>query len=265
MKVGVNWSGHRDTAVLIKLLNDRDIDFVEILIDNFLCVDPRILSSILGGLPVNFHIMNSQFIHRKNSELQELAGIINNFSDVLQPEYISDHIGIFYHGKLPLPVMAEIDYSRDFDSVVGGLIQWQKYLGTRLLIENYPSAFEQTHKQAEFYDKLLSITGANLLFDVSNAVISELNIGYPVSKWDMLINECKNFHMAGYEFSNTKPVIAIDSHATNLSENSICHAKRILSSKDETITVTVERDDNLNHFDWLSDIRIVRSLKNNSY
>lgn len=118
MKVGVNWSGQRELLALEKILSSKKIDFVEILIDNFLCVDPADISNFLDGIPVNFHIMNSRFIYRDKDELIKISDSINRLADHLQPEYVSDHIGIFYYDGLPLPQMAEINYSEDLDLIL---------------------------------------------------------------------------------------------------------------------------------------------------
>lgn len=262
MKIGVNWSGQRELPVLKKILSSSKIDFVEILIDNFLCVDPASISSFLDGIPVNFHIMNSRFINKDREELIAISDAVNRLADHLQPEYISDHIGIFYYGGLPLPQMAEISYSKDLDLILDKIMIWQELLGVKILIENYPSAFGQGLSQAEFYQKLIIESGCKLLFDISNAVVANINTGYEISNWEALLKDCSHFHIAGYEFSTTKPSLAIDAHAGFISESSKYHAKKILNISHYTKSISVERDDNFVFQDWMADIESIRGLRN---
>ncbi|MEY8197707.1 MAG: DUF692 family protein [Colwellia sp.] len=261
MKVGVNWSGQRELPALRDVLNKGNVDFVEILIDNFLCVDPKEISNFLSGIPVNFHIMNSKFLFRDERELFNISNSINRLADHLQPGYISDHIGIFYADELPLPQMAEISYTNDIESTLTSISIWSKLLGTELLLENYPSKLTQNIGQAEFYEIVLKESNSKLLFDISNAVIASINTGYELSNWKHLIKNCQNFHIGGYEFSSTLPSLAIDTHAERLSESTLNFARNIFSEFND-ITVSVERSDNFSPSDWLADVNMVRDLNN---
>ena len=139
MKFGVNWSGARELSCLEKFLKNGEVDFVEILIDNFLNVDPKDIRVLLDGTAVAFHVMNSQFLTPDACRLDYIADRLKLFADVLGPMYISDHIGLFYtYNNLPLPQMAEVDYG-NVEEYCDKLSDWQKKLGMNLLIENYPS------------------------------------------------------------------------------------------------------------------------------
>ena len=87
MKIGVNWSGQRELPVLKDLLFRNDIDFIEILIDNFLHTDTDSINRIIDGRDCSFHIMNSQFLHKTISDLKNISNLItltileSNYSD----------------------------------------------------------------------------------------------------------------------------------------------------------------------------------------
>ena len=51
MKVGINWSGQRELTCIKELFDNRDIEFVELLIDNFLTTDVKSIKDILNGRP----------------------------------------------------------------------------------------------------------------------------------------------------------------------------------------------------------------------
>ena len=68
-------------------------DFCELLIDNFLHVDPAAMRADLGDTPVAFHVMNSRFLEQGPVPLEALAARLRELMAALHPLYVSDHLG----------------------------------------------------------------------------------------------------------------------------------------------------------------------------
>jgi len=83
MKIGINWTSTRDLASVREIINKGAIDFVEIMIDNFLSCNAASIKSVLGGTACAFHIMNSRFLHQDSEVLMEIACKINELSSAL--------------------------------------------------------------------------------------------------------------------------------------------------------------------------------------
>lgn len=60
MRIGFNFTRSEVLPIANKLLNDGHINYYEILIDNFLHLDPHELLATIK-CPVAFHIMRSRF------------------------------------------------------------------------------------------------------------------------------------------------------------------------------------------------------------
>lgn len=262
--VGTNWSGFRELSCLENVLNNVQVDFVEILIDNFLTVDPILIKNFLSGKKCAFHIMNSQFLHRGEVELQVIVNKINQFSDILDPLYISDHLGIFYIGDLPLISMEEVDYSNE-EFLFSKIQSYQKMIGSTLLVENYPSIFCRGKDQIKFFQKLISNTNLNMLFDISNASVAENNKVINSRHWKHLLSRINHFHIAGYEWSSTTPSLCIDTHATQIDQSALTFLSEIKNSfnSQSRKTISVERDDNFILQEWCDEIKTIRKILNN--
>ncbi|EGR4435065.1 DUF692 family multinuclear iron-containing protein [Vibrio cholerae] len=260
MKLGVNWSGQREIPVLKEVLSLRNVDFLELLIDNFLTTDIDSIKHFLNGRDCAFHIMNSQFLHRDKVELKEMSIRINKLIDELNPIYISDHIGRFYYKNTALPQMLEIDYSEDLDLVTKKLEDWSKMLDKKLLLENYPSILAQRRTQADFFDEILSKTNCGILFDISNAVISEINTGQKKEDWHGILYDCSNFHIAGFEYG-PKNQFLVDTHSQCIDESALNYFNDIIDHCSPS-TLSIERDDNFNKNEWITDIDNIRKILN---
>lgn len=259
MKVGINWSGQRELACMKELFDNRDIEFVELLIDNFLTTDTNSIKKILDGRLCAFHIMNSQFLHRDELELKKMAEIINNLIVELNPIYISDHIGKFYHNGQALPQMLEIDYEKDTEWVLEKLTYWSNLLNGQLLLENYPSIIPQSVTQICFFEEVLSKTHCGLLYDLSNAFIAEKNTGQKKEAWRELIKKCEHFHIAGFE-NGPEGEFLVDTHNQCIDELVLDYLEQ-LTQEHNIKTISVERDDNFNAHEWILDIDNVRGCQ----
>lgn len=261
MNVGINWSGQRELPCINQLFLTRDIDFVELLIDNFLTTDVDSIKAFLAGRPCAFHIMNSQFLHKDERELLAMAKIINKLIHSLRPIYISDHIGKFYHRGQALPQMLEVDYGLQTHSTIKKVKAWSSLLDGKLLLENYPSIFPQDMSQIDFFKRILEETDCGLLFDISNAFIAEVNIKQSRTSWFDLIKHCQHFHIAGFENAPDNQFL-VDTHSQCIEEPVLSFLQEVNNAA-SIATISVERDENFDVSDWALDIDNVRNRVSN--
>ena len=251
MKIGVNWTAPDHLDLVKSLVREGKADFIEVLIDNFLSIPQKELSRTFDGIPVAFHIMNSQFLERAKDELEAIAKRIRDFSMALHPLYLSDHLGTFTFAGRRLPLMGEISYDQ-FDFHVEKISRWQELLGGKIHLENYPSVLPSGRGQKAYLERLLKKTGAGLLFDVSNAVVAELNAGVTGETWLSLASAATHFHIGGYSEETLGETIAIDSHDRGPSERSDSLLKKLVGcvpTAQET-TLVVEWDFNRSPESW---------------
>ncbi|GGY16465.1 multinuclear nonheme iron-dependent oxidase [Paludibacterium paludis] len=260
MKTGINWSGQRDLPTVASLLGSGEVDFVEIVIDNFLPCDPGSLLSILDGTPCAFHIMNSRFLHARPGALRDMAKRVRELDAALSPLYVSDHLGKFYFRGQALPQMLEVDYVRDGAWCRDKLALWQDLLGRQIFIENYPSIIRQPAAQAAFFARLIEATQCGLLFDISNAVIAEINTGESAGDWSALWRNTRHFHIGGFAPAAFSVRCAVDTHDRGIDERALLLAEVVLG-RVKNVTVSVERDDRFDAEEWLADVRRIGALR----
>ncbi|WP_449422526.1 methanobactin biosynthesis protein MbnB [Rhodanobacter lindaniclasticus] len=260
MRIGFNYT-LGDTAPLVRwLLASGRIDYVELLIDNFLAVPPDELAQGFDA-PVGFHIMFSKFIENDEAELESMAIRLRRLIDLLKPIYVSDHIARFNHEGRQLYHLAEIDYVADYEQVRRRVDWWQQKLGCRLHLENYPSIMDGGCDAPDFHERLNRDTGAGVLFDVSNAVCAHLNCGVPLAAWEGIIESSSHFHVAGYNLSILAPHLVVDTHDRGLSDETLGFLKRYRKHFDTAgATMTYERDDNFVEAEIEHDLDRLRDL-----
>lgn len=254
MKLGVNWTSPRHTAVARALLG-RGACFCEVMIDNFLHLPPHALAAAFPGVPLAFHVMNSRFLRRDREELEALAARLKLFARELRPLYVSDHLAVFSEGARSLPFPQELDYAGEGALALERVKLWQDLLGLPLLLENYPSILDQGRAQPEFFARLALETGAGLLLDLSNAVVAQLNCGAPASGWLALARGAVRFHAAGYRAAGTQPEIIQDSHDGELSQETLAFLRQVAPlTRGRDCTMVVERDANIEEESWARDL-----------
>ncbi|WXA92039.1 DUF692 family protein [Pendulispora brunnea] len=241
------------------MLRDGQADFVEILIDNFLHVEPEDMATALDGAPVAFHIMHSRFLERTEAQLAFMASRIRTMARELRPFYISDHLLRFTVDGREVPFLPELDYGRTYDLVCQRVTSWQEQLGTPVLFENYPSIFDSGLEQPAFLERLFRETGAGLLFDVSNAVCAHRNCQLPLAAWDTLLERSTHFHVGGYEPSSEAPFVSLDLHGSPLADDTLDYLGRVFSRTSTAATISVERDNHVELEPWRADILAVRA------
>lgn len=106
---------------------------------------------------------------------------------------------------------------------------------------------------------MIEDTSCGLLFDVSNAVVAEINTGAPVSEWSTMLEDVRHFHAAGYRMSETSPSLAIDSHDSPLNEHTCGLIAKAIGAWSPGTTLVVERDAHIEVAAWRTDIHAARS------
>ncbi len=261
MRFGVNFTGCPHLGLVERMMGEEKIDFCEIMIDNFLGVDVRGIADIFDGRMVAFHIMRSRFITRPRSEMFMLARRIKTLIEELRPIYVSDHLAVYEEYGRCLPILAEINYD-DYDVVRSRVSEWQELLGQRLLVENFPSVLRHGAAQPNFLSRLCSEVGSGVLFDASNAVVANLNMGLPLVAWDGIALSAQHYHVAGYSSSGTVPSFTRDTHDQPISRETLLFLSRLAQKSCIATTMTVERDGEHAWDVWLEDIQRVRDAWN---
>jgi uncharacterized protein len=258
--VGVNYTTSRQFSLIKDLIDENVVDFVEILIDNFLTVPAQSILQKFDGMPIAFHIMNSRFLETDEKKLRELSVPLKALIRDIKPLYVSDHVGNFTHNGCLLPVLGEYDYSR-IEHAIDSVSRWQDFLGTQLLLENFPSYTIDGIDQPDFFRTVLSATQAGLLFDVSNAVIAAHNAKVPLSAWDDLVSASCHFHAGGYSESEHEPSMLLDTHDRELGVLTDAAIASILSRhRSDTATITVEFDRNIHKETWKGELVKIAGL-----
>lgn len=220
------------------------LPFVEILWDNFCHLSPQDVKAALQPLSdrAAIHVMWSRFLEVPESDLKPLLGRIRAFADTLDSPYISDHLCRFSLNGHFLPSPVELAYDESFETAIDRIKLYQEVTSRPLLLENFASACDTRWPQSQFVRELVRSTGCGLLFDVSNAVIAELNGSEPVDAWADLLSEPTRCHVGGYRFeSNSK--LFVDSHSEELSEHTLAAVEK-LSQRGSITSLCYERDYN---------------------
>ena len=251
LSYGINLTTPRHFSTIYELIQSKEVDFCEIMIDNFLHLEPHQIRDELGDIPVSFHIMNSKFIEVDTEGLITLARRIREFISETKPFYVSDHLARFLCDGRYLPRIAELDYSAMERQILDRTMLWQELLGTRLLLENHPSLSSGKRDQADFCKYLLATTSCGMLFDISNAVVADLNRAESRHTWSELASISEHFHIAGYDSTKTEPVLYIDTHDSSVNRETLQYANQIWKHKGKSGgTLVIERDQNLTKEAW---------------
>lgn len=255
MQIGLNFTLGETLPMVQRLVAQKRIDYVELLVDNFIHLPPDHVAEAFSGIPVGFHIMFSKYIENDDASLDSIARRLRALIDVMKPIYVSDHIAQFTHKGRTLYHLAEIDYVGDYDRVRGGVDRWQQRLGQKLYLENYPSILDGGYEAPAFWHRLMRDTGCGILFDASNAVCSYLNCGLPLAAWEGIIDSTPHFHIAGYATSFIAPHLILDTHDRLMSEDTLAFVADYRERFDKPgATMTYERDDNIEEDDIVIDI-----------
>ncbi|MBU3890429.1 methanobactin biosynthesis cassette protein MbnB [Methylosinus sporium] len=264
MQIGFNFTTNPTLDMVQRMIRERQIDYCELLIDNFLHVPPRELESVFK-CPLAFHIMFSRFLESDVEFLSKFAKRLRELIDALNPLYVSDHVLRFTHEGRRLYHLGEIDYETEYELVKQRVSQWQDLVGRRLYLENYPSLMEGGWEAPAFFERLTKETGAGVLFDASNAVCAKRNCGAPVERWSNVIESTEHYHVAGYGPSFSAPHVTVDAHDREMAPDTIEFLTSMRSSFDKPgATMTYERDYNIEYDSISVDLQRLREIFSNT-
>lgn len=184
---------------------------------------------------------------------KEYFRLLKNLVDMVEPTLISEHFawsrwsGNYFSELLPIPL--NLNSLRIMSESID---RYQNAIGRTLLIENPANyvLFDNELSEPEFLTMLLEKTGANLLIDVNNLVVSAKNIEVDLDHYlqSIPIERVKEIHIAGHFIDSAiHPPLTIDGHSTNVDEQVWRLLETVLSLAGPT-PVLVERDDSLPPF-----------------
>ncbi|WP_137938098.1 methanobactin biosynthesis protein MbnB [Chitinivorax sp. B] len=259
MQIGFNFTLGETTAMVQQLVREGAIDYVELLIDNFLHVPPEDIARAFDA-PVAFHIMFSRFLEADEAFLHDLASRLQPYIQVLRPMYVSDHIAYFSHQGRVLFHIGEIEYLTEYEHVRSRVMQWQAALGCVVHFENYPSIVDGSHDAPAFFERLMNDTDAGTLFDVSNAICAQRNAGPPISDWVRVMRHARHFHVSSYNTAFVDQRVTVDSHDGQLADDTLDSLRLYRHLMDKPgATLTYERDENIEYDSILQDLITLRT------
>ena len=179
--------------------------FVEILWDNFCHLDPYYLRDLLSPIAaeVSIHVMSTGITDRPISDYKRVLNNLAAHVRALKPSRVSDHLARFTVDGLRMIIPAEHTYTK-LNHATERVHLYQDAIGMPILLENYASTTSAGASQIHFLDTLRSKTGCGLLFDVSNAVVADLNGHLREDAWiDYLKGQRVHSHMGSYRFNPT--------------------------------------------------------------
>jgi uncharacterized protein (UPF0276 family) len=259
MLLGMNITSAESFAWARRFHQEGLVEFYELLVDNFLHLDPARVREEIGGVPVAFHIMSSRFLTAPNEQREAMTRTLRAWVDELDPLYVSDHLLVAEAAGRLLPEPIESDY--DDPRVAAEAGRWCADLGGALLLENFPSLSRRGRGQAALFASLQAGHDIRPLFDFSNAVVAEANGADAVELWfeaDLEISAC---HISGYRPSSVAPGVLIDSHDGPVSERSWNLLRRFIDAGRAPRSLVVERDGRLDADEWRADLLLARRLK----
>lgn len=198
------------------LEGDVDVDFVEIISENFMVDGGRplaVLEQVRGKLPVAMHGVSMSIGSAEGLDVDYLARL-RQLAARIDPLWVSDHLcwtRTRAHSSfdlLPLPYTQEA-----LDLVCANIAQAQDALGRAMLFEN-PSSYchfpEDEMSEWEFIAEMTRRSGCYLLLDINNLYVSARNHGFDPLTYLAGIpgDRVRQVHLAGH----TPGEILIDTH-----------------------------------------------------
>ncbi|MES2055366.1 MAG: DUF692 domain-containing protein [Pseudomonadota bacterium] len=199
------------------LEHDVDVDFVEVISENFMIAGGRplhILDRVRERHPVALHGVSMSIGSADGLDRDHLARL-KALVERIDPLFVSDHLcwtaieGFNSHDLLPIPYTQEA-----MDVVCANLAHAQDALGRAMLIENPSSYVTFARADAtewDFMAEMCARTGCDLLLDVNNIFISATNHGFDAITYldGVPAERVRQIHLAGH--SQGKDLL-IDTH-----------------------------------------------------
>jgi uncharacterized protein (UPF0276 family) len=246
------------TALELAGLGPR-LSSIEILWDNYCAADPVQLADDLASFADRtlIHIMWSRFLDLDDSAFDEYLTHLGAHVRVLRPIAVSDHLCRFCFDGYFVGAAQEHTYDR-IEHVASRIARYQDAIGMQLLIENNASLEYPATTQSEFLHAVMERTGCGIMFDISNAVVGELNGRGAVTSWlPLLAGRDVRCHVGSYYWDDQVDR-AIDSHDREVSEATRA-AIRAVHAAATIQSITYERDANRDSASIAADLRDIRA------
>jgi uncharacterized protein (UPF0276 family) len=209
-----------------ELLRDgaRGVEWFEAISENFFEIAGRplaVLERVRRDVPVVLHgvaLGLGSADPLSNDYLARLGRLIER----VEPAWVSDHLcwgsadGHYAHDLLPIVYTEE-----SLEHVVARVDTVQAALGRRILLENisaYLRFAESAIPEWEFLNEVTRRTGAGLLLDVNNVLVTGRNLGFDP---DLYLRQIRpgsvgQIHLAGH---TPQPDFILDSHVGPVPES----------------------------------------------
>lgn len=198
------------------LSGEADVDFVEVISENFMVDGGRplhTLDRVRERYPVILHGVSMSIGSAHGVDAGYLARL-RGLADRIEPLWVSDHLcwtrthAHNSHDLLPLP------YTREtLEVVCANIDSAQEALGRAIVLEN-PSSYctfpQDEMREWEFIAQMARRTGCFLLLDVNNVYVSACNHGWDARDYlaGLPLERVRQIHLAGH----TPGEIVIDTH-----------------------------------------------------
>ena len=241
-----------------------DVDFVEVISENFMIDGGRPLDTLLkarGHYPLALHGVSLSVGSADGVQADYLAKL-RALVNLTEPAVVSDHLcwtrlGSFNsHDLLPLPMTEEA-----LRTVCENVLRAQDALGRQMLFENPSSyiAFAGTLTEWEFLAEMTRRTGCGLLLDVNNIYVSAINHGFDPRDYLTGVPwaSVQQIHLAGHTRGATH---LIDTHDQPVPDP-VWQLYAEAVARAGPIPTMIERDGNIPPIaDLLGELEIARGM-----
>ncbi|MFM9829250.1 MAG: DUF692 domain-containing protein, partial [Sphingomonas sp.] len=248
------------------LAGDVDVDFVEVISENFMVAGGKplhVLDQVRERYPVALHGVSMSIGRATGLEPDYLARL-KKLADRVKPLWVSDHLcwtgiaGFNSHDLLPVPLTNEA-----LDLVCSNIAQAQNVLERAIIIEN-PSSYvtfaADELTEWAFIAEMARRTGCGLLLDVNNIYVSATNHGFSAIDYldGIPVDHVRQMHLAGHTAGEA---LLIDTHDQPVPDP--VWALYVEASKRVgPVATMIERDDNIPPLsELLDELAIARTLK----
>jgi uncharacterized protein (UPF0276 family) len=200
------------------MAGDADVDFVEIISENFMVAGGRplrVIDQVRERYPVAMHGVSLSIGSAAGVNLAYVRQL-KALAERVKPLWVSDHLcwtgvdGFNSHDLLPLPLTEEA-----LDIICDNIAVVQDVLGRPLVLENASTYLTFTADSLTEWDFLAALcrrTGCELLLDINNIHVSAANHGFdPLAYIDAIpADRVSQMHLAGH--TPGRAGLLIDTH-----------------------------------------------------
>jgi uncharacterized protein len=209
---------------MVELLRTApDVGWLEVHSENFFGDGGAPITCLLNArrdYPISLHGVGMSLGSVDPLNMEHLASL-QHLIDLVEPGLISEHLswssidGVYFNDLLPLPYTEEalIHFCERVDRI-------QDNLGRSILIENPSSYLSYRHSvipEWEFISEINRRTGAGLLLDVNNLLVSAFNLRFDPLDYlaEIPAEQVMEIHLAGHtEKTFPDGKLLIDDHAS---------------------------------------------------